>query len=252
MSEFKTRFDYLGLSTESKPTAKAVNGSTFKEVDTSKDYIYYKEEWYEKVKSGGGFPPDWTEIGYTNTPSSIIDGFNYAEQILNNWNNSVTLGNDMFFSDKNLKYFPLVDTSNLASMYRMFTSSNLENLPLINTGNCTNMRLTFSGINTLKEIPSIDTKNVTDARDMFSSCGVLLKIPQLNLIKLQYAKSMFSGCDMLSNESLNNIMASLITAQTYAGTKTLKDIGLSQTQATTCTTLSNYQDFLDAGWTTGY
>lgn len=48
MSEFKTRFDFLGLSTESKPTDKAVNGSTFYEVDTSKLYIYYEEEWYEQ------------------------------------------------------------------------------------------------------------------------------------------------------------------------------------------------------------
>ena len=46
----KTRFDYLGLSTDDKPTEKAVNGSTFKEVDTSKFYIFYNGEWYYKLK----------------------------------------------------------------------------------------------------------------------------------------------------------------------------------------------------------
>ena len=49
MSEFKTRFDFLGLSTESKPTDKAVNGSTFFEVDTSTLYIFYIDEWYEQT-----------------------------------------------------------------------------------------------------------------------------------------------------------------------------------------------------------
>lgn len=48
MEDFKTRFDFIGLSTEEKPTEKAVDGSTFYEVDTSKFYIYYKEQWYEQ------------------------------------------------------------------------------------------------------------------------------------------------------------------------------------------------------------
>ena len=39
------RFDYLRLSTESKPT-DVVTGSTCYEVDTQKLYIYYKGTWY--------------------------------------------------------------------------------------------------------------------------------------------------------------------------------------------------------------
>ena len=34
--------------------------------------------------------------------------------------------------------------------------------------------------------------------------------------------------------------------------KTLKQTGLTQEQATTCQSLSNYQAFVNAGWTTGY
>ena len=41
------RFDYLGLSTDNKPTS-AVNGSTFYEVDSSTLYIYYEGTWYEQ------------------------------------------------------------------------------------------------------------------------------------------------------------------------------------------------------------
>lgn len=34
--------------------------------------------------------------------------------------------------------------------------------------------------------------------------------------------------------------------------KTLKALNLTSSQATRCQSLSNYQDFINAGWTTGY
>ena len=52
------RWDFIGLSTDSKPTAatseKVVDGSTFYCSDNSKLYIWYKNQWYEKTVSGGG------------------------------------------------------------------------------------------------------------------------------------------------------------------------------------------------------
>lgn len=39
---------------------------------------------------------------------------------------------------------------------------------------------------------------------------------------------------------------------TKANTKTLKYMGISSTQATTCQSLSNWSAFTAAGWTTGY
>ena len=63
---------------------------------------------------------------------------------------------------------------------------------------------------------------------------------------------MFSGCTSLSDESLNNILAMCKNATAYTDTKTLKYIGLTPEQANKCKTLSNYQAFLNAGWTTGY
>ena len=49
-----TRWDFIGLSTESKPTStsnKVVDGSTFYEADTSKLYIWTKDRWYEKTSN---------------------------------------------------------------------------------------------------------------------------------------------------------------------------------------------------------
>lgn len=51
------RWDFIGLSTDNKPTAdnvKVTEGSTFYESDTSKYYIWHKDRWYEKVVEGGG------------------------------------------------------------------------------------------------------------------------------------------------------------------------------------------------------
>ena len=48
----KTRWDFIGLSSESKPTAdnsKVCDGSTFYEADTSKLYFWFGSKWYEKT-----------------------------------------------------------------------------------------------------------------------------------------------------------------------------------------------------------
>ena len=58
MVEQHYRWDFIGLSTDTKPTPedseKVVNGSTFYCSDTSKLYVFCKDTWYEKVVSGGG------------------------------------------------------------------------------------------------------------------------------------------------------------------------------------------------------
>ncbi len=246
------------------------------------------------------YPPDWSEIGYEDTPQDIIEGFNYAKEIRNNWDSSVTNLHNKFYQDENLKYMPLVDTSNVTNMSSMFQYSDLILMPLLNTSNVTNMQSMFYGCASLFFIPLLDTSNVTRMSNMFSSCKLLSSIPQFNTSKVTdmayvfgYCGSlttiplldtsttvnmqgmfygcsalvtvpvldtssvttmtyMFDGCKLLSNESLNNILAMCTNAVKMTNDKTLKTLSLSQTQAEICTTLSNYQAFLDAGWTTGY
>ena len=52
------RWDFIGLSTDVKPTPatseKVVDGSTFYCSDNSKLYVYCKDQWYEKTATGGG------------------------------------------------------------------------------------------------------------------------------------------------------------------------------------------------------
>lgn len=58
MVENHYRWDFIGLSTDSKPTPatseKVADGSTFYCSDNSKLYVFYKDQWYEKEATGGG------------------------------------------------------------------------------------------------------------------------------------------------------------------------------------------------------
>lgn len=50
----KTRWDFIGLSTDTKPTAdnpKVTDGSTFYEANTSKLYFWVGSRWYEKTSN---------------------------------------------------------------------------------------------------------------------------------------------------------------------------------------------------------
>ena len=184
----------------------------------------------------------------------------------------------MFSNCTSLKIIPELNTSNVTDMHYMFNGcSNLQSIPELDTSQVTDMQNMFSGCNNLQTIPKLDTSQVTKMSYMFSNCTSLTEIPQLNTSnvinmsamfymctslqtiplldtsKVTNMYSMFNRCKNLSNDTLNNILL-MCTNSDVTGVldKTLKYIGLTEEQSNTCTTLSNYQAFLDAGWTTGY
>lgn len=63
------RWDFIGLSTDDKPTKatseNVTDGSTYYEVDTSKLYVYYGSEWYEKQSTGGGGNDGYVTVALT-------------------------------------------------------------------------------------------------------------------------------------------------------------------------------------------
>lgn len=153
-----------------------------------------------------------------------------------------------------IKTIPEIDTSDVTTMNSMFSGcTNLVNIPLLNTADVTNMAAMFSSCSSLVSLPLLNTSNVTTMQDMFAMCVNLATIPVLNMNSVTSMSNMFYNCSSLTNESLNNILIMCSnTTNVYSGAKTLQAIGLTSAQAATCTTLSNYQAFLDAGWTTGY
>lgn len=153
----------------------------------------------------------------------------------------------------NFDWLANVDTSNIINGSWLFAdSSNLVEIAQFDTSNMTTMSQMFKSCIALISIPLLDTGNVENTVAMFNGCNHLISLPTLDLNKVTNMQLMFAGCTALSNESLNNILAMCIGAPSYTGTKTLKYIGLTQTQATTCQTLSNWDAFVEAGWSTGY
>lgn len=177
------------------------------------------------------YPPDWSQIGYTDTPKSIIEGFNLAKTFKNNWNPSNTSLQYIFNSNKEIMVFPLVDTKNVTNMGDSFSYSSIVTFPKINTSKVTNMATAFSGCQCLKDFPALEIPLVTSTGSLYN---------------------MFNTCPCLTNESLNNIMAMCISATNISGTKTLRNLGLTSAQCTICQGLSNYAALQNAGWTTGY
>lgn len=158
----------------------------------------------------------------------------------------------------NFDWLENADTSLYTDMRDMFNMCRLvSTIPPLNTDNVTLMSSMFSSCLHLTSFSLSDTSKVTDMSSMFYNCESLVNLPLLNTSSVKKMQSMFGGkfggnCLLLSNESLNNILAMCKNATNYTQTKTLAFIGLTQTQATTCQSLSNWNAFVNAGWSTGY
>ena len=112
--------------------------------------------------------------------------------------------------------------------------------------------LFYRMINLIKIPDNFSTTGVENFSSMFDNCQSLVDIPVLDTSSATNFRYFVNSCPSLSNDSLNNIMKMAINATNYNSTKTLKNMGLSSEQATICQGLSNYSDFIEAGWSTGY
>lgn len=78
------RWDFIGLSTNTKPTPetseKVVDGSTFYCSDTSKLYVFCQGTWYERkaLGGGGGGGGDYTFETFTFT---LVNGTTVTKNI---------------------------------------------------------------------------------------------------------------------------------------------------------------------------
>lgn len=228
------------------------------------------------ISSGGGEPGEYF--------SNAIGGFNptsIAETILK-IPQYTTIGRNMggaFQGCAKITTIPLLDTSNVADMSNMFLGctalttipllntsnvtstggmfqncSSLNSVPLLNTSKATTMSYMFANCSSLTSIPQFNTQSATSYIGMFSGCTALTTIPLLNTANIANGGLIqtFLNCTSLNNNSLNNILAMCTAATKITKNKTLKYIGLSSAQATTCQSLSNWASFESAGWTTGY
>ena len=209
----------------------------------------------EKGGAGSGYPPDWSGIGFTDTPKGILNEFDMAKTIQENWDSTITSMNNKYLSDVKLQLFPLVDTSNVTTMQSAFQASNLSSIALIDTSKVTNMSSTFRACKLFADLPQLNTSKVETFQYCFAQCESLIDVPVLDTSSVTGFgfQSVFGSCPNLSNDSLNNIMQMCInTKNVYGNYKKLSEVGLTSDQATICQGLSNYQAFTEAGWSTGY
>lgn len=136
----------------------------------------------KKAGGGSGGSRDWSQIGYSAEPQGIQDGFDYAIEVMNNWDSSQTSLSYKFTYNINLVYMPLVDTSNATNFSSMFVSClNLNTIPQLNTSNGTNFSSMFSYCYNLQKVPQLNTSTGTNFSNMFYYCSTLKEIGLLDL-----------------------------------------------------------------------
>lgn len=105
----------------------------------------------ENIKSG---EPDWRELGYEEAPASVMDGFDYAKDIHDDWDSSVTNRSNQYKDDKEIKYFPEVNISNIANAINMFNGSTLTSL--VESGEWTSLATAESMIRNCLSLSNVD------------------------------------------------------------------------------------------------
>ena len=170
---------------------------------------------------------------------------------------TITTLASLFASCPNLKKASFKSANNITNMSSMFKGCKvLEeiNLSNVDTSNVTNMNSMFYMCQKLTAIPQFDTSNVTNMYRRFYACVLLEDLTLLNTSKVTNWGEAFYYCEALTDESLNNILQMCINATSYTGTKTLAYLGFNSSwcSASKIQGLSNYQAFLNAGWTIGY
>ena len=142
-----------------------------------------------------------------------------------------------------------------ASLFTQFANmQRLEEVEEIELNGIANIGQAFIGCIKLKKAPKMNTSSVSIMRSMFENCTALEDLPLYDTSNTSDMRTMFSGCTSLTDASLNNILQMCANAVNYSRTKTLVAIGITSTNysASRIQNLSNYQAFINAGWTTGF
>lgn len=154
---------------------------------------------------------DWSEIGYDAEPSFIEEGFAYAKEIKENWDESTP----NFKGDLNLMFFPNVPFT---------TKRSAEGL--------------FSGCTRLVRVDNLPFDLFTDTTNTFSDCVALCKLPLLNMInntKLWYT---FLNCYSLKELHITNSSKITYYSNAFNGAKRLTYINeIDMSSASTSTAI---------------
>lgn len=219
-----TRLQNAKEDIKSAIEAKGVEIPSNATLDTFDSYI-------EDIPSGGT-DTRWQEIGYTEEPESIQDGINYAKEIMQNWDASITDRSNAFKNDYQLKYFPSVDTSNITSASYMFGNCyKLESIDF-DTSSLYNANNMFRYCYSLCKINNFDFSPIFNAQYMFYQCTGLIEVGDLNFANADL-RNLFQGCVSLKKiKSINITRNGNNNTEIFSGCTNLETIGAINTTLT--------------------
>lgn len=218
--------------------------------------------------------PDWdfsnaTYLGFSNCLDLQVATFNDSIKQFS--------GRLVMQNCSSLREINNLQLDNTNTLWAMFVNCiSLTSLPITTNNNVDRADSVYQGCTGLTEIPDVEFQKAYTIYGLFNYCSNLvtagnINVPKATAIAYLFAhctslenvpvynfplatnfSSIFSGCESLTDTSLNNILQTCINMTAASSNKTLKYIGLTEEQATKCTTLDNYTAFTNAGWTTGY
>lgn len=204
---------------------------------------------------------DGTPLLDTSQLTNANDLFYYCTNLLSipmlNFMNVTAMGGT-FQGCENVKYIGDIysNSEQIGMSYCFCTCKSLLKIPNLNIGKIQGATCMFTGCKMIEDIPELDFSICRSVSHTFDGCTNLKQVPVFDFSSVNGSFSMtnlFRNCTRLTDNSLNNILQSLSTVtDEYTGAKTLKEIGLSSSQSTKCTTLSNWSTCQEAGWSTGY
>lgn len=219
-----------GIKTDIRTAINGKGGS----LTSGSPFSAYSAAISSLPSGGGGFPPDWSQIGYTGTPQPVLDAFSYAKTIHDNWNPNVTILREKFIYDKKLVYMPMVETSSAQTTVNMFYGcANLTVVPLLDTSNVTSMGGMFRDCTSLSTVPLFDTSSVREMDDMFTSCSGLTTVPLFDTSSVTGMASMFSACTSLSAVPAFDTSSVTNMRYMFAGCRSLTTVPAFNTSACT-------------------
>lgn len=154
-----------------------------------------------------GTVTDFSVIGYTSVPEPFNNGIEYAKQIMENWDSSITKCGNKYDDDKQLYFFPIVNVDNVTQMEYMFQNTNLLVVPDLNTPKCITLMGTFQGCGNLlyADLSNWTLANVGSVSYMFDDCE---RVPTIILpkdLRPKFAEKMFNNCAALTQVNIEDI-----------------------------------------------
>ena len=188
------------------------------------------------------------------TMHNMCNGCSSLEEFINVDTSKAPSLSQFFYNCSSLKRIEgfSTDSTTGVSINGLFAyCESLVDFPIINVSGCTSTYYLFRGCKSMTVAQSLDTKNVTNMISMFEGCTNLTTIPVYDTSAATSMQYIVRDCPNLSDTTLNNLLTMFANA-TNINNSTLSNCGLTEAQATKCTTLSGWAACSAKGWTTGY